>query len=372
MKVIVAAAGTGGHINPGLAIANKIKEEEPESSILFIGTKRGLEKDLVPRAGFKLKTIESYGISRSLSIKNIRRLIKTFFSINEAKKIIKKFNPDIIIGTGGYICISVCLAAKKLKVPYIIHESNVLPGVATKMLAKNASKILVGFEEAKEKVTKDANVVLTGTPTKIRDLKLNDYEIENRKKALNLDTKKPLVLVFGGSQGAESINKSLVDIIENKLNKNYQIMWATGPKQYEVVKNDLILKDINIDNLDYIKVVPYIYDMESIMNIADLIVSRSGAMTITEIEKIGKAAIFIPFPYAAENHQEYNARILENKGAAKVILDKDLTAQSLDKEISILANEENKLKEMGKIAKSLFIDNVEEKIYVEIKEVLNK
>ncbi len=372
MRVIIAAAGTGGHINPGIAIANKIKEEEPDSEIIFIGTKRGLEKDLVPRAGFKLRTIESYGISRSFTIKNIKRVVKTVLSIGEAKKIIKNFKPDIIIGTGGYICISVCLSAQKLKVPYVIHESNVLPGIATKMLSKKASSILLGFEDAKERINKNANVIVTGTPTKVKDLQLNDYEVEQKRKQLGLEKDIPLILVFGGSQGAETINQSLEEIIEKKMNKSYQIMWATGPKQYEKVKNDLMEKQINIDNLEKIKVVPYIYDMESIMNISDLIVCRSGAMTVTEIEKIGKAAIFIPFPYAAENHQEYNARVLEKRECAKVILDKDLSAEKLNSQIEDLTKEKSTLKEMGRKAKELEIKNVEEKIYVEIRKVLEK
>ncbi len=370
MRVIVAAAGTGGHINPGIAIANKIKKEEPNSEIIFIGTKRGLEKDLVPRSGFELKTIESYGISRSLTIKNIKRFVKTVMSIGEAKKIIKEFKPDIIVGTGGYICVSVCKAAQKLKVPYVIHESNVLPGVATKLLAKKASKILVGFEEAKERLGKEINVAVTGTPTKIKDLQLNDFEIESRIQEMGLSPDKPVALVFGGSQGAESINKSLVDIIENKMNKTYQIIWATGPKQYDTVKKQLMEKQINIDNIHGIKVLPYIYDMESVMNICDIIIARSGAMTVTEIEKLGKAAIFIPFPYAAENHQEYNARALEKAGAAKVILDKDLTATKLNDQIEELTKDKSVVKEMGKNAKALSIKDVEDKIYVEIAEIL--
>lgn len=371
MKVIIAAAGTGGHINPGIAIANKIKEEEPDSKIIFIGTKRGLENDLVPRAGFELKTIESYGISRSLTIKNIKRLVKTIFSIGDAKKIIKDFKPDIIVGTGGYICISVCKAAQKMKVPYVIHESNVMPGIATKMLAKKASKILVGFKEAEERLNKDTVVVETGTPTKIKDLKLSDYEVESKIQALGLKVDKPIALVFGGSQGAESINKSLIKIIENKMNKNYQIIWATGPKQYEIVKKQLLDEQINIDNLKGTKVMPYIYDMESVMNISDIIIARSGAMTVTEIEKLGKAAIFIPYPYAAENHQEYNARVLEKAGAAKVILDSNLTADNLNDLIEELVKNDKTVKEMGKCAKSLSISNVEDKIYMEIRDVLN-
>ena len=376
MRVIIAAAGTGGHINPGLAIANKIMQEEPKSEVLFIGTPRGLENDLVPRAGYKLKTINAYGISRSLTIKNIKRFLKTIHSISQAKKIIKEFKPDIVIGTGGYICISACLAAQKMHVKYMIHESNVLPGVATKILAKDAEKIMVGFKEAKEKLTEKANVVITGTPTKNKSLNYDIDQIEQKKYEEGFDKNLPLILVFGGSQGAQSINKSMVDIIKkyNDKNKNekikYQIIWATGPKQYEIIKDELNKEDLNIDNIDRIKVVPYIYNMEEMLNISDLIVSRSGAMTITEIEKIGKPAIFIPFPYAAENHQEFNARVLEKEGAAKVILDKDLTSETLDNLIMNLIKDKNTLQEMGKKSKSLSIDNVEDKIYVEIKDVL--
>lgn len=371
MKVVIAAAGTGGHINPGIAIANKIMEKEPNSEIIFIGTKRGLETNLVPRAGYELKTINSFGISRSLSIKNIKRLIKTIGSIGEAKTILKKFNPDIVIGTGGYICISVCMAAKKIKIPYVMHESNVLPGVATKMLSKNAEKILVGFEEAKQRLPKAKKIILTGTPTKIEKLELGINEINLKKKKLGFDENKPLVLVFGGSQGAQSINISMTKIIKENKNKDYQIMWAAGPEQYEIVKKELLERNINIENIKGTKVVPYIYEMEEAMNIADLIVSRSGAMTVTEIEKVGKPAIFIPFPYAAENHQEYNARALEKKGAAKVILDKDLTEDVLNDNIMNLAKDKMKLLEMGKKANKMAINNVEDKIYREIKAICN-
>lgn len=366
MKVVIAAAGTGGHINPGIAIANKIMQKEPESQVLFIGAKVGLERDLVPRAGYKLKTINSYGISRSFTIKNIKRLIKTIGSIGEAKKILKNFEPDIVIGTGGYICISVCTAAKKLGIPYIIHESNVLPGIATKMLSKNAEKILVGFEEAKERLPKAKEVIVTGTPTKVKSMNLDIDEIKLRKKKLGFEADKPLVLVFGGSQGAKSINVSMTEIIKEKKNKNYQIIWAAGPEQYAKVKKELAEEEINIDNIKGIKVLPYIYEIEKVINISDLVVSRSGAMTVTEIENVGKPAIFIPFPYAAENHQEYNARVLEKNGVAKVILDKDLTSDNLNDMIINLVKDKNMLLQMGKKAKSMAINDVEEKIYKEI------
>lgn len=229
MKVVIAAAGTGGHINPGIAMANKIMQEEPDSKIIFIGTNRGLENDLVPRAGYELKHIDSYGISRELSIKNIKRLYKTYKSIGEAKKILKDFKPDIVIGTGGYICISVGEAAKRLKIPVILHESNAFPGVAVKLLSKYAEKILLGFEEAKNRLPKANKLVVTGTPTKIKKINYSDQEKKEKLDSIQLKDKKlPIVLVFGGSQGAQSINNAILGIVEQKLNTNYQIIWAAG------------------------------------------------------------------------------------------------------------------------------------------------
>ena len=372
MKVVIAAAGTGGHINPGIAMANKIMQEEPDSKIIFIGTTRGLENDLVPRAGYELKHIDSYGISRELSIKNIKRLYKTYKSIGEAKKILKDFKPDIVIGTGGYICISVGEAAKRLKIPVILHESNAFPGVAVKLLSKYAEKILLGFEEAKNRLPKANKLVVTGTPTKIKKINYSDQEKKEKLDSIQLKDKKlPIVLVFGGSQGAQSINNAILGIVEQKLNTNYQIIWAAGKGNYEQVKNELATKNIDIDSIENAKILPYIYNMQEMMNIADLVVCRSGAMTISEITILEKPAIFIPFPFAAENHQEYNARVLEKIGAAKIILDKDLNAQILNNQIGSIVANASILQSMGKNAGKIKIENVEDKIYSEIKESLN-
>lgn len=327
MRVIIAAAGTAGHINPGIAIANKIKEKQPNSEIIFIGTSRGLEKDLVPRAGFELKTIDAYGLSKKISIENLKNMIKTYKGLGQAKKIVKNFKPDIIIGTGGYICGATILAGKKYNIPTLLHESNAHPGKAVRMLSKKVDKILLGFEEAAKKLDVKQNVVVTGTPVKIKDLSLSLKQKEQNMKMLALNPNKPLVLVFGGSQGAKKINDTIVEIIKQKLNNNYQIMWATGPAQYDIIKQQLKEQDIDIDMLIGIKIVPYIYNMEEIMNIASILVCRSGAMTVTEIAKLGKAAIFIPLPNVSENHQEYNARVLEKLGAARVILNDELNAR---------------------------------------------
>lgn len=372
MKVVIAAAGTGGHINPGIAIANKIMEKDPNSKIIFIGTGRGLENDLVPRAGYELKKIDAYGINRKINLDNIKRLYKTIKSVSQAKKILQEFKPDVVIGTGGYICVAVGQAASKLNIPIILHESNAFPGVAVKLLSKKAQKILVGFEEARERLPKAKKVVVTGTPSKMTTKRLSEEQKREKKQEIGLKSDMPIVLVFGGSQGANSINNSLIGIIENKLNSKYQIVWAAGKGNFENIKQELAYKKIDINSIENIKILPYIYNMQEIMEMSDLVVCRSGAMTITEIAELGKPAIFIPFPFATENHQEYNAKVLENVNAAKIILDKDLNYSKLNDMINEIINDERVLNEMGNNAHKVAKLNVEDNIYKEILEIIKK
>ena len=370
MRVVIAAAGTGGHINPGIAIANKIKEKEPNSEFIFIGTNRGLENDLVPRAGYNLKTIDAHGIQRKLTLENFKNLYATFKSIKEARNILEEFKPDVVVGTGGYICVPVVMSAKKLNIPVVLHESNAFPGVAVKLFKKKADKILVGFEDAKNRLENASNVVVTGNPIKIKKLALTEAQKNEIKNELGIKNEKPIVLVFGGSQGAQSINRSFIEIIVNKKNKNYQIVWAAGPGQYDEIKSQLSEVNVDINNIENVKIVPYIYNMEEVMNTCDLVVCRSGAMTITEVSVVGKPAIFIPFPYATENHQEYNARVLEKVGAAKIILDKDLNSEILENTIEKMVRDKSKLKKMGENATKVAMQNVEDRIYKEIKKVV--
>ena len=372
MKVIIAAAGTGGHINPGIAIANKIKQEEKDSKIIFIGTTRGLENDLVPRAGYELKTIEAYGLSKKISIDNLKKMIKTFKGYGEAKKIIQEFKPDIVIGTGGYICGATISAAHNLGIPTLLHESNAFPGKAVKMLAKKADTILVSFKDAIPRIKNAKKVIYTGTPVKI---KRQEYGINKKLeiiKNMGLNETKPIVLVFGGSQGAKRINDAIIEIIKEKTNKNYQIMWATGPKQYDIIKEELDNNNININHIENMKIVPYIYNMEEIMNVADVIVARSGAMTITEIANIGKPAILIPLPNVSHDHQLYNAKVLEKINAAKIILDNTLNGKILNETIEEIIKDKEKMKKMGKQALTVGTSDVEEKIYTEVKKLVKK
>ena len=372
MKVVIAAAGTAGHINPGLAIAKKIQEEQKDSKIIFIGTTRGLENDLVPRAGYELKTIEAYGLSKKISIDNIKKMIKTLKGFGEAKKLLKEINPDIVIGTGGYICGATISAAHRLKIPTILHESNAFPGKAVKMLAKKTDTILVSFEDAISRIKHAKKIVYTGTPVKT---KKQNYTAEQKKEIIQkagLKNDKPIALIFGGSQGARKINEAILEIIHTGKNKDYQMIWATGPKQYDIIKEKLEDNNQNINYIQNTKILPYIYNMEEIMNVVDLIVARSGAMTITEIAKVGKPSILVPLPNVSHDHQLYNAKVLQNVGAADIILDNELTGKKLNENIEKIVLDKDKCKSMGEKALTVATDDVENKIYAQIVETIRE
>lgn len=364
MKVIIAAAGTAGHINPGLAIANKIKKEEPSSEIVFIGTDRGLENDLIPRAGYKLERVEAYGLGKNL-IKNL----KTFKGIFQAKKIIEQFNPDIVIGAGGYICGPVIVAARMKKKPTMLHESNAFPGKAVKLLAGMTDTILISFEDARKKISKAKKIVLTGTPIKVPDV-LTDIRRQEILNELGLDDKKPVVLIFGGSQGAKKINEAVVELLSQKQKLNYQIILSAGGKQYDNVMKMIEENNVDISKIGNIKILPYIYNMPEVEQVADVLVCRSGATTIAEISAIGKPAIFVPLPNVSNDHQTYNAKVLENIGAARIIKNEELTGENLDENINSMIKDMLYLKSMGEKAKQISILDVEDRIYEEIKKLI--
>lgn len=371
MKVIISAAGTGGHINPALAIANKIREKQPDSQIIFVGTNHGLENDLVPRAGYQLKRIEAYGLKKEISFTNLKHIIQTIRSAKQVKKIIEAFEPDLVLGTGGYICGPVFTAATAKKIPTVLHESNAYPGKAVKMFAKDVDCVLVGFEEAKQRLSNAKKVVVTGNPTKITKLDILQNHKEKILADLGIKNDLPIVLIFGGSQGAQAINEAMVDLIKAKSNPNYQVIWATGRNQFDIVKESFEKVNFSMNNIPNVKIVPYIYNMEELINIADLVICRSGAMTITELAICGKPAIFVPLPSKSANRQEDNARVLEKLGAAKIILNHELTGKNLAEKIDAMIQDRTKLQEMGKLANKIAPSDVEEKIYNEILKIMN-
>lgn len=352
MKALIAAGGTGGHINPGIAIANMLKEKGYE--IIFVGTERGLETDLVPKAGYDIKLIHAAGLKRKFTFENIKVLLTMKKGIAECKKLIDDEKPDIVIGTGGYVTAPLISAALKKKIPTLIHESNALPGKTTRLFSSKVDCVAVGFEEAIKRLQNCKNVVCTGNPTRMK-VGSNKKEIKEK-----LGIQKPLLLVFGGSQGAQRLNDVMVNLINEKKFGEYNVIYATGQKHYDEIISKVKEVPSNV------KIEKYIYNMEELMNASDLVVCRSGALTISEISVIGVASILIPFPYAAENHQYYNAKTLENVGAGIIIEEKDLTVDSLINKINELINDKEKLFNMGKNAKKLgkpdAIKKVEEEI----------
>ena len=372
MKVIIAAAGTGGHINPGLAIAGLIEKEYPNSDIRFIATGKKLEEDLISKGGYKSYAINAYGFSKKISIDNLKKTIKTIKGFKEAEKILKEFKPDIVIGTGGYICGAVISSAKKLGIPTLLHESNAYPGLAIRLLSKKVDTILVGIKEAENGLKKAKRVIYTGTPTKVKPIDLSKSDKKRVLKELNISDKLPIVLVFGGSQGAKKINDCIIDIIKNSLNKDYQIVWSTGSIQYDIIKEELKNSNIDVEKVENAKILPYIYNMNEVMSISDLVVSRSGALTLTELSLLGKPAIFIPLPSSSANRQEDNARVFEKAGAAKIILNNEVNKDNLNDMIKDIVLDKEKNENMSLASKSLGVFDVDERIIKEIKRLISK
>lgn len=365
MRVVFACAGTGGHINPAIAMANLIVRKEKDSSILFIGTKDGLENKLVANAGYEIKHIRTGKILRELTLKNVTALINAYKGISDAKNILKEFKPDIVIGTGGYICGSVMKAAKKLKIPYYLHESNAFPGVSVKLLAKDAKCVMVGFEDAKGRLNSKANVVYTGTPTKFSEEDILNLDRSKCLEKLNLNgIEKKIVLVTCGSQGAKRINEVVLSMIKKYQDENVYYIVVTGDKNYDEVLNlkESAEKELGKSLDKYLRLEKFIFNMDEMYKVADMCITRAGAMTINELSIAHKPAILIPLPTAAENHQYFNAKVLENANAGKIIEQKDLTEDTLNSVITEILKDDN-ITKMGENAAKVIVKNVDEKIY---------
>lgn len=363
-KVLIATGGTGGHINPALAVAGYIREHFPKADILFVGTAVKMEAQLVPQAGYNFKTIDIQGFSRDLTLgglkENIKTVAKIFKSSSQAKKIIKEFDPDVAIGFGGYVSGPVLKTACKLGVPCAIHEQNAFPGVTNKSLAKKVDCVMLTSPEAEKYMKPKNKCVVTGLP--VRGEMMNaDREVSRAE--LNINDDKPLVLSMGGSLGARVLNEAMTELISKRYqDEKCYFLHATGKAgvgMMDVLRDE---KKIDIDSNKYIMLREYINDMDRCMSAADLLICRAGASSLSEIQAMGKPSILIPYPYAAENHQYYNAMTLVDKGAAILIEDKDLTGERLTKEVDELLSNPEKLKEMGENAKKMAILDATDRI----------
>lgn len=323
MKVIIAGGGTGGHLFPGLALADCISQRYPEAKILFVGTQKGLEAKIIPKTKYELKFISIQGFIGKSAGQKIKTLISLLRSMNESKSIINSFSPDVIFGVGGYASFPVVLTASFRRIPTIILEQNTVPGLANKILGRFVSAIAITYPETMDYFPKQ-KVYLTGTPIRKEILQA---DTEKAKRLFSLEDGKITILVFGGSLGARKINKAMTEALPYLLSikDRIQIIHQTGEHDYNWVSTEY-------RNFQFkATILPFIYEMAEAYSVADLVISRAGASTLAEITAIGKASILIPYPYAAYNHQEINARRLLSRGACELILDRDLSGQSLAK-----------------------------------------
>ena len=370
MKVLFAGGGTAGHINPALAIAGYLREQEPDAQILYIGAKGGMEERLVPAAGFDFKSITISGFQRKLTWKNIKKNVKNviyvFTASNESRRIIKEFQPDICVGTGGYVAGPVIREAMKMGIPAIIHEQNAFPGVTNKMLAKRANKTMLAVADARKYFDPSVKCVLTGNPVRQAVIRAQRGEA---RKALGLD-ERPLILSFGGSLGARKINEAAADLlVKSAKTDRYQHIHGYG--QWGGWFPDLLKeKGLDLAKHPNIDIREYIDNMPECLAAADLVICRAGAISLSELQAQGKASILIPSPNVAENHQYHNAMALVKHKAATIIEEKDLTGKSLCEKVEELFKTPATITTLGNNARKMAILNANERIYKIIKEVL--
>lgn len=359
MRVIISAGGTGGHIYPALAIINKIKEKEPNSEFLYIGTHNRMEKDLIPSLNIPFRSIEIYGLNRKKIFKNFKVLRCLIKSEKLCREIIKDYDPDIVIGVGGYVTTPVIKQAKKLGYKTFIHEQNSIPGASNLYLEKYADMIGVSFESSM-KYFDSKKAVYTGNPCSENSLKVDSA----KKEEFKLSNNKKLVLFVMGSLGSSKMNDFLVGIMHKFDNKKYEILFVTGNSSYEKISK--------IKFPGNIKVVPYIDSLTRVMKITDVMVSRAGASTLSEIIAINVPSILIPSPYVTNNHQYKNALDLKEKEACILIEEKDLTSDKLIDAIDLIINDDDKIKQMKVNLEAMSIKNSATKIYENIKELVGK
>lgn len=362
MKVLLAAGGTAGHINPALAVAGYLRKNYPDTEFLFVGTKEKMESRLVPQAGFDFASIDITGFKRSFSLPaikhNVKTVYKTLKSSAQAKKIIKDFAPDVAVGFGGYVSGPVIREAVKLGIPTAIHEQNAYPGVANKALAKQVDAVMLTVEDAKKHLEVKNRLEITGLPIRLEIL--NADRVAARAK-LGFDDR-PLILSTGGSLGADAINDAVVGLITayHKQGK-YNHMHAVG--QFGKYVYDKLEKNgVDLKTEKNIVVKDYIDNMDECLAAADIVIGRAGASSLSEIQAVGKAAVLIPSPFVAENHQYHNAMALVNRDAAVIIEQKDLTAEKLTQTVDNLVADKDKLRTIGENAKKMAILNANEKI----------
>ena len=373
MKFVFTCGGTAGHINPALAVAGRLRELLPDSEMLFIGAEGKMEMELVPREGYRIEGLKITNISREHSLSGIVHNLDTLknvaVSLHEAKKLIREFAPDAVIGTGGYVCYPVLTAAHELHIPTFVHESNAVPGLTTKMLAEHVDRVLVGFEDSRRYYKHPDRVEVTGTPVR------GEFGCETKEQAkaeLGIPAGKKLVVSVWGSLGAGHMNEVMTELIPMLDGKQgFRLLHAAGSRYYAGMAAKL--GETAPDMAEHgVELREYIYDMPRVMTAADLVVCRAGASTISELCYMGKPVIIVPSPNVTNNHQEKNARVLEEAGGAKVLLEGEFDAQSLLADVKELLSDDEKLSAMSAAMTSLAAEDATERICGIILDTIHK
>ena len=373
MRFVLTCGGTAGHINPALAVAGRLKELMPESRFLFLGAEGKMEMDLVPRAGYEIRPLKITNISRGRSLSAVMHNVDTVKNVlaseREARGILKEFQPDAVIGTGGYVCFPVLAAAAKLRIPTLVHESNALPGLTTRMLADRVDAILVGFEESRKHYRSPEKVTVTGTPVRGEFAR---YTRESARAELGLDPREPLVVSVWGSLGSGHMNHILLDMLPIlRGQRRFRMIHSVGSRDHKefqecLAQQKLDPADCNVDAREYI------FDMPRVMAAADLILCRAGASTLAELTYMGKPVLIVPSPNVTDNHQEKSARVLEQAGGAKVFLEGEFEAESLLREIERLLESPGELGAMSGAMRALSVPDATDKIVDQILSLTGK
>lgn len=370
-RVIFTCGGTAGHVNPAIALAQLMHEKDPETEFLFVGAERGLERDLVPKAGYAFRTVHISSFHRSFKLREIRHNAVSVCNLvrapREARAILRDFRPDVVIGTGGYASYPMVKAAAKAGIPTAVHESNMVPGLTTEMLEPFAGRIMVGFESCRRHYKHPDRVCVTGTPVRGDFFALTKQEA---KRKLGVDDGRPLVVSFWGSLGASGMNRQMADFLALEAAKEpFHHIHGAGKSGYPLVRRLLREKGVDLEQHPALQVREYIYDMAPVMRAADLVVCRAGASTISELTALGVPALIVPSPYVTNNHQEKNARVLEEAGGAAVLLEKDCSGQALFQTACGILHDAARRMEMEKAMASLGIRDATERIYQTVLEI---
>ena len=369
MKVIFTCGGTAGHVNPALALAGYMEKQHPDLEVLFVGTPDGIEKKLVEKAGYAYAGIEISSFQRSL--KKIRHNLHTartmISSRREANAVLRRFMPDLVVGTGGYASYPILKAAAKRGIPTAVHESNMIPGLTTKMLEPSAKVIMVGFEDCRAHYQHPEKIRVTGTPVRGDFFELTK---EQARAKLGYTDEKPLVVSFWGSLGASTMNANMLDFFacEKAANFPFHHIHAAGSRNWAEMQEKLTQRRLNDPRLD---IREYIYNMAVVMRAADLVISRAGASTISELTALGMPALMVPSPYVVANHQEKNARILEKHGGAVVLLEQNADGKSLYETTMAILSDPARLETMHRGMAELGIPDATARIYDAVMSLLD-